>query len=82
MCARCTGIALGYGLGAVLFIWTRLPVLVCLTGAAIMFIDWFLQYTQLLPSTNARRLITGMLCGIGYEHLLVNLFLMLYQWLR
>lgn len=79
MCARCTGIALGYAAGGVLLIWLRLPILVCLTGAAVMFLDWFLQYSQLLPSTNFRRLITGTFCGIGYEHFLVNIFLALWR---
>ncbi len=81
MCARCTGIGVGYAVGAVLLIWIRLPVLICLTGAAIMFIDWLLQYCQLLHSTNCRRFITGLLCGIGYEHFLVNVFLMIYRWI-
>lgn len=31
----------------------------------IMFMDWFVQYLNIRPSTNPRRLITGILGGFG-----------------
>lgn len=34
-------------------------------AAAIMFLDWVLQYIGILESTNLRRLITGIMGGYG-----------------
>ena len=38
----------------------------------IMFLDWFVQYKNIKESTNSRRLVTGLLCGIGIIGLILN----------
>lgn len=73
LCARCTGILCGYLLGGVLLGWYLLPISVCLLSAVLLFSDWLIQYIGLLPSTNLRRLFTGIFCGMGYEHILVRI---------
>lgn len=73
LCARCTGIAAGYIIGALLLFWVRIPLLGCMICAAIMFFDWYMQYMCVLPSTNIRRLISGAVCGAGYVHFWVNI---------
>ena len=65
VCARCTGALIGQLIGGVLYFFFKLPILWCLFFALLMFIDWLIQYLDILPSKNYRRLITGVLCGIG-----------------
>ncbi|WP_073016826.1 DUF2085 domain-containing protein [Clostridium intestinale] len=78
LCARCTGLFLGYILGILfLFFFSPLPTLICLSFLAIMFIDWFLQHKKIKESTNYRRLITGFLCGLGIISILSNTYLLL-----
>ena len=38
-------------------------VIFYIIGCAVMFIDWFIQYIDLCPSTNIRRLLTGIIGG-------------------
>lgn len=70
VCARCLGVAIGYLIGGVLFIWFRLPVAVCLFLCWLMFFDWLIQRVDILESTNIRRLLSGIGCGIGYIQLI------------
>ena len=66
LCARCSGLLIGYIIG--LFLWSvqKLSVPVCLILCLIMYIDWKLQDMHWIMSTNLRRLLTGTVCGIGY----------------
>lgn len=82
LCARCTGISVGYIIGPVLLIWVRIPMLGCMICASIMFFDWYIQYMGILPSTNLRRLITGTICGVGYVHFWVNLIVWMVHWME
>ena len=69
VCARCTGVAIG-NLAAIVMFFIFLPHwLWHVTGCFIMFIDWFLQYLGLLESSNARRLITGVIGGYAFTSL-------------
>lgn len=73
ICARCTGICVGY-----IFAFLLLP-LFCIDwtfgGAfcAIMFLDWFVQRIGIQESNNIRRLITGTLCGYGLMSIYIQL---------
>lgn len=69
VCARCLGVSIGYVIGGVIFIWCRIPVVCCLTLCWLMFLDWLLQRVGILGSTNIRRLLSGIGCGIGYIQL-------------
>ena len=70
-CARCTGICCGYILGGAFFSIYPLHWPVAAIFCYIMFLDWLLQYTHILESTNLWRLITGLFCGYG----LINIYL-------
>ena len=65
VCARCTGVLIGYILGVIGHFILGTDFIYCLTGCAIMFTDWYIQYLDIKPSTNTRRLITGILGGYG-----------------
>ena len=66
VCARCTGVFLGYICGLIAYIFIDINLWICFLFCGITFIDWFLQYKKIAESTNKRRLITGAMCGVGY----------------
>lgn len=84
VCARCTGVIVGELLAIILILfsfsirwWMMLLLLVP------MGVDWLLQYINILESTNTRRVITGLLGGIGLTYfycllikIIINLFLL------
>lgn len=66
VCARCTGVILGYALGAALFFASlRPPLWLSLLLMTVMLADWLLQYWGIFESTNLRRLLTGLSGGLG-----------------
>lgn len=76
ICARCTGILLGYILGIIYGVFFK-PLSI---GLAILLIvplvlDGYLQYISWRQSTNFRRLSTGILAGIGADFILYNIVL-------
>jgi len=78
VCARCTGVLFG-NIAAIAGAFIFVPGLgVFLVGCAVMFLDWLLQRIGLLESTNARRLITGILGGYS---LLSIMYVMVIRWI-
>lgn len=86
ICARCTGVLLGYILSA--FMFKHISFIFCVLLCGIMFLDWYVQYLKILESTNIRRLITGICGGIGimcfiikiiilFVHMLIKPFILL-----
>lgn len=74
ICARCTGLLLGYILGVTLIVSKKqFNLFINLSFIIIMFIDWFIQYKQIRMSNNIRRLVTGFLCGIGVIGILATI---------
>ncbi len=66
VCARCTGVILGELAMIVLWLFGLRPGLWAAAALLVpMGVDWGLQYVSVLPSTNLRRLITGLLGGAG-----------------
>ena len=65
VCARCTGVLIGYLLGVLLHFVIGTKILWCLATCSVMFLDWFLQYIDVKASTNLRRIITGIIGGYG-----------------
>lgn len=65
VCARCTGVLIGYVLAIPCYISLGTSIVLCVMLAGIMFVDWLLQYKKVLESTNVRRLITGICGGYG-----------------
>ncbi|MDT8715425.1 DUF2085 domain-containing protein [Clostridium sp. 19966] len=63
ICARCTGVLIGYILSIFLFSYISFPM--CIGLAIIMLLDWVIQYLNIAQSTNIRRLITGSCGGLG-----------------
>jgi uncharacterized membrane protein len=72
ICARCTGVIVGYilalPLGIMGYFKRNLSILCCI----IMFVDWLLQACNIKKSSNNRRLITGILGGYGILSLQYN----------
>ncbi len=66
VCARCTGLPIGWIAALPVFLLLRPPLFTGLLLLVPMLLDWGLQALGVLPSTNARRLITGVLGGCGY----------------
>ena len=66
MCARCLGASIGHTIALILFILDSLPTFAAsIFFAGVMLSDWTLQYLKILQSTNSRRLVTGILGGLG-----------------
>ena len=77
VCARCTGVFIGYYFGFLAYSMIEPPIIVCILFCLIMFIDWFIQYLNIKSSNNIRRLITGFLCGYGFMHICIKIFFLL-----
>ena len=74
VCARCTGIFIGHVVAIFLCIMkVRISLKICALLILIMACDGFLQLFKIKESTNIRRLITGILAGVGYIFVLVNI---------
>lgn len=75
-CARCTGLIIGEFLFAPILLLMDFDwIIMAVSFIGIMAIDGSLQYFNILESTNSRRLITGILGGIGYMLLTVKLIM-------
>ena len=78
LCARCTGVLIGY-LAAFLMLpfGCLTPVLLCLIFLVPLILDGGIQLICNVLSNNTRRFITGIFFGIGFIHLVANLFVYL-----
>ena len=65
VCARCSGVIIGYLLAVPSYILFGFHLGISCLGCLCMLIDWSLQTLKIKPSTNQRRLITGVLGGFG-----------------
>ena len=78
LCARCTGIVIGFFLLApVISVFTLGNAFVSIALIFIMCVDGFIQLKGILPSTNIRRVVTGIGAGYGCFSLLVHAISML-----
>ena len=78
LCARCTGVLLGYLIALLLLICScKISVLLCLIFLVPLVFDGGIQLAFNILSNNARRLVTGVLFGVGFIHLIANLILYL-----
>lgn len=76
VCARCTGVFIGQAAACVLAGFRKiLSPAISLFLLLIMGADWFIQRVGILVSTNFRRLITGILGGMGITFLYINLII-------
>lgn len=65
MCARCTGVFLGYLLAIPMYFIYPFDFGLYIALCMITFFDWYIQYRKIKESTNPRRLITGIIGGFG-----------------
>jgi len=69
VCARCFGVSIGYFLSLISALFIKhnlgLMILLCLP----LLIDWSIQEMFHCESNNIRRLLTGVLCGYGFNSL-------------
>lgn len=74
LCARCTGVVIGYALGLILGIFIAPPMWLAGVLLLPMAIDWGLQTGLKKESTNGRRFIVGLFGGVGIIIFFGNLF--------
>jgi len=80
ICARCTGICIGYIIGIfILGFYNTLPFAYALILTIPMIIDGTGQLFNKWISTNNRRLLTGILGGIGIVFMVVHSALLFWQ---
>lgn len=82
ICARCTGVIIGEIICIItILINIKLNIILYIVLLLVMGLDWFIQYVNILKSTNMRRLATGLLGGFGltgiYYYIIVNLIKLL-----
>lgn len=65
MCARCTGVMIGYLFAIPIYFIYTLKISTYIVLCAVMFVDWYIQYLKIKTSTNIRRFISGTLGGFG-----------------
>lgn len=83
LCARCTGLLVGEVIAYFLIPFKIIvsPIL-AIIFLGIMGVDWFIQFIDILPSTNNRRLISGIMGGIGFTSLFIHLLLCCIKFLK
>lgn len=83
ICARCTGILIGYIIGIIYIIfYNRLGYIFELMLMIPLLIDGIGQYKGYFVSTNIRRLITGILGGISFICLSRMIFVLWFRCLQ
>ena len=75
VCARCTGVLIGYIFSPILLLISNYRIYIALILCLIMFIDWCIQYLKIKESNNIRRLLTGIAGGVG----IMNIFIYFIQ---
>ncbi|GEM_PF-428593 len=73
VCARCTGVIIGYLLAVPVCILSGINRCISILGCICMLADWTLQACKIKPSTNTRRFITGILGDYGIMSVQIGL---------
>ena len=82
VCARCTGLFLGYAAGLISFLaGLRLPWQLLLLLGLPCAADGLLQYYTSYESNNGKRVVSGFLFGFAYLQLFSLLVVLLLRWL-
>lgn len=82
VCARCTGVILGYLIAIISYIFTGFHKRTSIVSCIIMFMDWALQALRVKESTNKRRLLTGIAGGFGIMSVQLSLLSVISKKLR
>ncbi|SFI79570.1 Uncharacterized membrane protein [Bacillus sp. 71mf] len=73
ICARCTGILIGYlFIPFLLFITYTVPISIGILAQIPMFVDGYTQLKKWRESNNLLRILTGLLSGFGLSVLVVS----------
>lgn len=75
VCARCTGVYIGKLCADIAALRGKKMPGIAVLGCVCILVDWGLQHKKILPSTNSRRLCTGILGGFGVRMIEVMLFI-------
>ena len=80
ICARCTGILLGY-ICAFVFLLLNIHINIYLSLILIvpMALDGTIQFFTSYESNNIKRLFSGFLAGIGFIWILLNIIFSLFK---
>lgn len=73
ICARCSGVFIGYLIALPLYLRLSFSFIVALAGCGVMLLDWGIQAMMHKESTNIRRLITGIFGGYGIMSIQIKL---------
>ena len=65
VCARCTGVIIGYLIAIPCYVIFGFQKKLSITGALIMFADWAIQQAKIKESNNKRRFFTGIAGGFS-----------------
>ena len=80
VCARCTGIIISFIIAIILLSNNiKINFFTSIILVLIMFIDWFIQFLKIKESTNLRRLITGLIGGLGLSFFYYHIILFIKQ---
>jgi len=79
ICARCTGICIGYVIGIILAFFNALPFFYAFILTIPMVVDGTGQLLNRWISNNNRRLVTGILGGIGIVFMFIHAALIFWN---
>jgi len=82
VCARCTGVLIGYIFAPLLLIISNYRIYISIALCFIMFIDWYIQYLKIKKSNNIRRLLTGIAGGMGIMNIFIYVISILINYLN
>ena len=78
LCARCTGITIGYLISLLLCaLQIVFPLSISLIMLIPLFVDGGLQLLFCIMSNNIRRFVSGLLFGVGFLNIGINIILFL-----
>ncbi len=82
ICARCTGVMIGYLFALPLYLLCSFSWRISLAGCVLLLVDWGLQAMKVKESTNMRRLVTGLAGGLGFMSIQLQLVLIIIQYFQ
>ena len=80
LCARCAGIVIGELVAIPAWNIYPIEIVSALLLGLPLAIDGMVQYANLVPSTNFRRMVTGILAGWGLMAVYIHAFQFLISW--
>ncbi|MHB8129786.1 MAG: DUF2085 domain-containing protein [Mobilitalea sp.] len=81
VCARCTGVILGYLIAIPTFFLFGFSKVLSVGGSLVLLVDWLLQAMGVRKSTNKRRLLSGVLGGYGIMSLQLYIIKQVVKWI-